>query len=171
MSTLQIRRQELFKYEGQYKKDTSARAIFVIAIGISVVILLTAFIAVEKGLPDNVNLDNNIGLVPGTTATTTESLFTSAIDSGNVNGLVMSENGLPVIGASIVAYKQMGLTDSEEMLGGFTAKLITSDSGYYSFDELPSGVYTFTVSYPDGKTQVLPNYAVWPSSISEHNFG
>jgi hypothetical protein len=169
LSTLQIRGQELLKQEKRYQKNASGRTITVITIGISIV-MLSAFVAAEKGLPSNMNLNNNVGLVPGTTATTTESLFTTALDSGNVDGLVIGEDGLPVIGASIVAYKQMGLIDSVEMLGGFTAKSITSGSGYYSFDELPSGVYTFTVLYPDGKTQVLSNYAVWPNRISEHSF-
>lgn len=171
-----IRRQELIKEERQYKKGASGKAIFGIAIGIVIAIILTAFIAVEKTLPSNTNLDDNIGLIgltPATEATKTtsssSSFITAAADMGEVNGLVISQTGLPAKGALIVAYKQMGLIDSVEKSGGYSVKSLTTSSGHYSF-ELPSGVYKFTVSYPDGETQVLPNYAVWPSSVLEHNF-
>jgi hypothetical protein len=175
LNTLLIRRQELIKEERQYKKGASGKAIFGIAIGVVIVIILTAFIAVEKTLPSNTNLDDNIGLIglnPATEATKTtssSSFITAATDMGEVNGLVISQTGLPAKGALIVAYKQMGLIDSVEKSGGYSVKSLTTSSGHYSF-ELPSGVYKFTVSYPDGETQVIPNYAVWPSSVLEHNF-
>jgi hypothetical protein len=174
LNTLLIRRQELIKEERQYKKGASGKAIFGIVIGVAIVIILTAFIAVEKTLPSNTNLNDNIrliGLNPATeaTKTTSSSSITAAADMGEVNGLVISQTGLPAKGALIVAYKQMGLIDSVEKSGGYSVKSLTTSSGHYSF-ELPSGVYKFTVSYPDGETQVLPNYAVWPSSVLEHNF-
>lgn len=171
MNTPSIRRQELIKEERQYKKGASGKAIFGIVFGI-VFVVLTIFIAVEKILPNNTNSDDNIGLIelnPAKEAIKATSSPTTNADLGEVNGLVTGQTGLPVKGALIVAYKQMGLIDSVEKSGGYSAKSLTPDSGHYSFD-LPSGVYKFTISYPDGKTQVLPNYAVWPSSVSEHSF-
>jgi hypothetical protein len=166
-----IRRQELIKEERQYKRGASGKAIFGIIFGI-VFVALTAFVAVEKTLPSNTNSNDNIGLIelnPAKEAIKATSSPTTAADIGDVNGLVTGQNGLPVKGASIIAYKQMGLIDSVEKTGGYSIKFLTHSSGHYSF-ELPSGVYKFTVTYPDGKIQMLPNYAVWPSSISEHSF-
>ena len=48
--------------------------------------------------------------------------------------------------------------------------VLTESDGSYSFDDLPSGVYRFTVTYPDRVVQVVDNYAVWPGSSSSHVF-
>ena len=93
-----------------------------------------------------------------------------AIDLGSVNGFVMSSDGLPVDGASVVVYKHMGLIDSADKNAGYSTSIITESDGSYSFDGLPSGVYKFTVTYPDAVVQTIDNYAVWPSSSSSYVF-
>lgn len=93
-----------------------------------------------------------------------------AIDLGNVNGFVMSSDGLPIGGASVHVYKHMGLIYSADKKAGYTTSEITKSDGSYSFDDLPSGVYKFKVTYPDGKVQTIDTYAVWPSSSSSYVF-
>jgi hypothetical protein len=91
-------------------------------------------------------------------------------DLGSVTGFVMSSNGLPVEGASVVIYKHMGLIYSSDKNAGYIDYVITESDGSYSFDGLPSGVYRFTVTYPDRVVQIINNYAVWPSSSSSYVF-
>jgi len=93
-----------------------------------------------------------------------------AMDLGSVNGFVTSSDGLPVDGASVIVYKHMGLIDSADKNAGYSASIITEADGSYSFDGLPSGVYKFTVTYPDAVVQTIDNYAVWPSSSSSYVF-
>ena len=100
----------------------------------------------------------------------TTSIPIPAIDLGSVNGFVMSSDGLPVDGASVVVYKHMGLIDSADKNAGYSTSIITESDGSYSFDGLPSGVYKFTVTYPDAVVQTIDNYAVWPSSSSSYVF-
>jgi hypothetical protein len=92
----------------------------------------------------------------------TEEKVTSipATDFGGAIGFVMSSGGLPVDGASIVVYKHMGLIDSADKNAGYSTSVITESDGSYSFDDLPSGVYKFTVTYPDSVVQTIDNYAV-----------
>lgn len=92
------------------------------------------------------------------------------IDLGNVNGFVMSSDGLPIGGVSVHVYKHMGLIDSAVKKAGYTTSEITKADGSYTFNDLPSGVYKFTVTYPDGTIQTIDNYAVWPSSSSSYVF-
>ena len=94
----------------------------------------------------------------------------SAVDSGSVSGLVTSTDGLPVSGASVLVYKHMGLADSADMNSGYHTSATTKSDGSYSFNNLPSGVYYFTVTYPDGKIQRIGNYAVWPGSSTSYVF-
>jgi hypothetical protein len=91
-------------------------------------------------------------------------------DLGSVMGFVMSSNGLPVDGATVVIYKHMGLIYSADKNAGYIDYVITESDGSYSFDGLPSGVYRFTVTYPDRVVQIINNYAVWPSSSSSYVF-
>ncbi|MGB7883769.1 MAG: carboxypeptidase-like regulatory domain-containing protein [Nitrososphaeraceae archaeon] len=93
-----------------------------------------------------------------------------AIDLGRVNGFVTGSDALPVDGASIVVYKHMGLIDSADKSAGYFISAITGSDGSYSFNSLPSGVYKFTVTYPDATIQTIDNYAVWPSSSSSYVF-
>jgi carboxypeptidase family protein len=94
---------------------------------------------------------------------------TADIDLGSVNGYVISSDGLPVGGASVAVYKQMGLANSADKNLGYSTSAITGSDGSYIFDDLPSGVYKFIVTYPDNTIHTLNNYAVWPSSSSSYD--
>jgi hypothetical protein len=93
-----------------------------------------------------------------------------AIDLGSVNGFVTSSDGLPISGASILVYKHMALPDSADKNAGYSTFVRTESDGSYSLGGLPSGVYKFTVTYPDGGIQIIDNYAVWPGSSSSYIF-
>ncbi len=91
-------------------------------------------------------------------------------DLGSVNGFVIGSSGLPVSGASLLVYKHMGLTGSADKNPGYSTSVTTNSDGAYSLNDLPSGLYKFTVTYPDGVVQIIDNYAVWPSSSSSFAF-
>lgn len=93
-----------------------------------------------------------------------------AADLGSVAGFVMSPDGVPIEGASVVIYKHMGLIYSADKNAGYIDYIVTESDGSYSFDGLPSGVYRFTVTYPDSVVQIIDNYAVWPGSSSSYVF-
>ena len=107
------------------------------------------------------------GFTPPSSSTETS---LPATDHGSITGFVMSSDGLPVEGASVVIYKHMGLIYSADKNAGYIEYVITESDGSYSFDGLPSGVYRFTVTYPDRVVQIIDNYAVWPSSSSSYIF-
>ena len=114
---------------------------------------------------------------PGFTSTSRESLSLSSeeiaatnVDLGSVNGFVMNSEGLPVDGALVVIYKHMGLATSADKSAGYSTSVMTESDGSYSFNSLPSGVYKFTVTYPDAVVQMIDNYAVSPSSSSSYVF-
>jgi hypothetical protein len=99
-----------------------------------------------------------------------EIISTVATDLGSVNGFVMSSDGLPISGASVLVYKHVGLTGSTDKNLGYSTSVTTNSDGAYLFNDLPSGLYKFTVTYPNGVVQTINNYAVWPSSSSSYNF-
>jgi Carboxypeptidase regulatory-like domain len=112
-----------------------------------------------------------VSLMPGFTqppSSTEMSLPTT--DLGNASGFVMSSDGLPIDGASVVIYKHMGLMYSADKNVGYIDYVLTESDGSYSFDGLPSGVYRFTVTYPDRDVRIIDNYAVWPGSSSSYVF-
>jgi hypothetical protein len=55
------------------------------------------------------------------------------------------------------------LPSSIEKSPGFTTNSIILVNGQYAFS-LPSWLYRITVAYPDGKNQIIDNYAVWSGS-------
>jgi hypothetical protein len=93
----------------------------------------------------------------------------SSIDFGTVEGKVIGPTGLPAIGASVIAQKELGVITSVVKEGGYTANSFVTADGLYSFN-VPSGVYKITVAFPDGTNQIVENYAIWPSSSSSYNF-
>jgi hypothetical protein len=112
-----------------------------------------------------------VSLMPGFTpppSSTETSLSTT--DLGSVSGFVMSSDGLPIEGASVVIYKHMGLIYSADKNAGYIDYVLTESDGSYSFDGLPSGVYRFTVTYSDRVVRIIDNYAVWPGSSSSYVF-
>jgi Carboxypeptidase regulatory-like domain len=112
-----------------------------------------------------------ISLMPGFTPPSSSTVTSvPTTDLGSVTGFVMSSNGLPVEGASVVINKHMGLVYSADKNTGYIEYVITESDGSYSFDGLPSAVYRFTVTYPDKVVQIIDNYAVWPSSSSSYVF-
>jgi hypothetical protein len=111
-----------------------------------------------------------VPLMPGFTpplSSTEPSL--PATDLGSVAGFVMNSDGVPIEGASVAIYKHMPLIYSADKNTGYIDYVLTESDGSYSFD-LPSGVYRFTVAYPDRVVQIIDNYAVWPGLSSSHIF-
>jgi hypothetical protein len=111
-----------------------------------------------------------VPLMPGFTLPSTLVTSIPTTDLGSVSGFVMSLDGLPIEGASVVIYKHMGLIDSADKNAGYIDYVLTESDGSYSFDDLPSGVYRFTVTYQEGVVQIIDNYAVWPGSSSSFVF-
>ena len=91
-------------------------------------------------------------------------------DYGSVSGFVTSSDSMPVDGASIVAYKSIGLVNSVDKNAGHFASVVTESDGSFVPSDLPSGVYKITVTHPTGAIQTINNYAVWPSSASSYVF-
>jgi hypothetical protein len=93
----------------------------------------------------------------------------TSIDFGTLEGKVLGPIGLPAIGASVVAQKELGVVTSTVKDGGFTANSFVTADGSYSFS-VPSSIYKITVAFPDGTNQMVENYAIWPSSSSSYDF-
>ena len=93
----------------------------------------------------------------------------TSIDFGTVEGKVLGPTGLPAIGASVIAQKELGVITSVVKEGGYTANSFVTADGSYSLN-VPSGVYKITVAFPDGTNQIVENYAIWPSSSSSYDF-
>lgn len=124
----------------------------------AILIVLTSCIGVATAII--------VSLMPGFTpppSSTETSLPTT--DLGSVSGFVMSSDGSPIEGASVVIYKHIGMIYSVDKNADYIDYVLTESDGSYSFDGLPSGVYRFTVTYSNS-VQIIDNYAVWPGSSS-----
>ena len=97
-----------------------------------------------------------------------KAMYIPTIDLGSVDGFVIDSDGLPVDGASVVAYKKMGFANSADKNAGYSSSVIANLNGSFALENLPSGIYIFTVTYPDNTVYTLDNYAVWPSSSSSY---
>jgi hypothetical protein len=70
--------------------------------------------------------------------------------SGAIHGYVGGPEGLPAIGAAVVAAEQQT---------GYTVNSIVSVDGHYSFS-LSAGKYIVLVAYPDGTNKKVSNFVV-----------
>ena len=95
------------------------------------------------------------------------SILKETSDYGVINGKVTSESAA-TSGGLVTVYKISGLVDSLEKSAGYTENSAISHDGHFVFN-LPSGVYRITILYPDGRGQLIENYAVWPSSLTNLN--
>ena len=94
------------------------------------------------------------------------SILRQTSDYGTLNGEVTGQSA--AVGGSVTVYKNAGLVDSVEKSAGYIENAVISPDGHFVF-KLPSGVYRITVVYPDGKDQIIENYAVWPGSYTSLN--
>jgi TonB-linked SusC/RagA family outer membrane protein len=70
--------------------------------------------------------------------------------NASVAGVVQDENGKPVAGASVLA---------KNTTTGFSAGVVTNNSGHYEFKNLPAGgPYSFTFSYVGYADTTMSNY-------------
>ena len=106
-------------------------------------------------------------MTPFSSSSSSEKLTTYL---GSVNGFVISSDSTPIDEASIVAHKNMGLTNPADKNAGYFASVVTESDGSFVLSDLPSGVYKITVTHPTGAIQTINNYAVWPSSASSYVF-
>jgi len=95
------------------------------------------------------------------------SILMQTSDYGTVNGEVTGKSAASA-GAFVIAYKNAGLVDSVDKSAGYTKNSVISPTGHFML-KLPSGVYRITIVYPDGKDQMIENYAVWPGSYTSLN--
>ncbi len=112
----------------------------------------------ERGLSPQTSDHQSISMAPH-----------SSIDFGTLEGKVLGPTGLPAVGASVIAEKDLGVITSVVKEGGYTANSFVKIDGTYSV-KVPSGVYKITVAFPDGTNQIIENYAIWPSSSSSFDF-
>jgi hypothetical protein len=132
----------------------------------TIIIILT----VGLGIGTTIAISTFITTTPKPSPESSEEIPIPVTDLGSVNGFVMSSSSLPVSGASLLVYKHMGLTGSADNNPGYSSSVTTNSDGAFLFNDLPSGVYKFTVTYPGGVVQIIDNYAVWPSASSSYNF-
>jgi hypothetical protein len=109
------------------------------------------------------------GMMPTNNDKAAKSIITEPLDAGEVKGRVITHNGLSAIGATVVAYHEIGFPTTATEEGGYKAKAGISTDGTFSFN-LPSGVYDFIVFYHDGRHDVVKNYAIWPNTSSSFDF-
>jgi hypothetical protein len=95
--------------------------------------------------------------------------YRGPIDFGTLEGKVIGPTGLPAVGASVIAEKDLEVMTSMVKEGGYTANSFVKIDGTYSF-KVPSGIYKISVAFPDGTNQIIENYAIWPSSSSSFDF-
>ncbi len=124
------------------------------------------------GVASLVNLGVNGDIIMPNTGVffpTPASILKETSDYGMIDGEVTSQSPAAATSDGLVkVYKISGLVDSLEKSPGYKENLAISHDGHFMF-KLPSGVYRITVLYPDGKDQLIENYAVWPGSHTTLN--
>ena len=90
--------------------------------------------------------------VPGTPATT----FSGG--TGAITGTVIDPNGAVIAGATVVARHE---------LAGFESSATTNDAGVYLLRDLPSGVYTLTITSPGFRQFTLQSVRVVSANLTK----
>ncbi len=130
------------------------------------IIIATAGIASLVNLVVNGDIimpNTGISLLPQS------SILKQTSDYGTVDGMVIGQPAAAAKGGgSVTVYKVAGLVDSLEKSAGYTKTSIISPAGHFMF-KLPSGAYRIIVVHPNGKDQIIENYAVWPGSHTSLN--
>jgi Carboxypeptidase regulatory-like domain len=124
-----------------YKGLNNHKLLIYTVVGVIGALALSGFI-ISGGLLPNVNK----GAPP--LAQTSSPSFPAL--SGAIHGYVGGPEGLPAIGAAVVAAEQQT---------GYTVNSIVSVDGHYSFS-LPAGNYIVLVAYPDGTNKKVSNFVV-----------
>ena len=168
---LQITTNASMSQEGYIKQVHGIRKYLVLLIVVILVLTISigivAFI-LGGGLIPNINKGSSYStLVIPLPPPSPKSI--PSTDLGTIKGIVVGPTGLPAIGATILAYKEIGLLNSAVKKGGFTKSSFVFIDGGYSL-KVPSGIYRITVAFPDGTDKIVENYAVWPSSLSSYDF-
>jgi carboxypeptidase family protein len=124
-----------------YKGLNNHKLLIYTVVGVIGALALSGFI-ISGGLLPNVNK----GASP--LAQTSSPSFPAL--PGAIHGYVGGPEGLPAIGAAVVAAEQQT---------GYTVNSIVSVDGHYSFS-LPAGKYIVLVAYPDGTNKKITNFQV-----------
>jgi hypothetical protein len=124
-----------------YKGLNNHKLLIYTVVGVIGALALSGFI-ISGGLLPNVNK----GASP--LAQTSSPSFPAL--PGAIHGYVGGPEGLPAIGAAVVAAEQQT---------GYTVNSIASVDGHYSFS-LPAGKYIVLVAYPDGTNKKVTNFQV-----------
>lgn len=124
-----------------YKGLNNHKLLIYTVVGVIGALALSGFI-ISGGLLPNVNK----GAAP--LAQTSSPSFPAL--SGAIHGYVGGPEGLPAIGAAVVAAEQQT---------GYTVNSIVSVDGHYSFS-LPAGKYIVLVAFPDGTNKKVSNFVV-----------
>lgn len=141
LSQEQLEEQRRAVEEKKISRDLNNQKLLIYAvIGVIGALALAGFIT-SGGLLPNVNK-----CAPPLSQTS--SSFPAIL--GAIHGYVGGPEGLPAIGATVVAAEQQT---------GYTLSSIVSVDGHYFFS-LPAGKYTVMVAYPDGTNKKVSNYMI-----------
>ena len=118
--------------EARNAAGKASHALAYMAVGIVGAIVLAGF-AISGGVPPNANVPAPVAGEPGA-----------------LHGYIAGPEGLPAVGATVVAAEQSS---------GYTANSFVSVTGQYYFD-LPAGEYIVMVAFPDGTNKVVSEFVV-----------
>jgi hypothetical protein len=159
------------KYDNQLSIPFKHRKNYLISDSLKMTLCI---LVATAGVASLVNLGVNGDIINPNTGIffpTPSSILKETSDYGMINGEVTSPSAAAATsndGGLVTVYKISGLVDSLEKSAGYTENSAISHDGHFMF-KLPSGVYRINVIYPDGKGQLIENYAVWPGSHTTLN--
>ena len=132
-------------HEGFLQVHIKQRKMIAISVAIVAAILLTGYIG------------SNILSPAGSQGSIFDPLLVYKNGLGAINGYVLNELELPLIGTIMIAVEQGGLSK--------TTTLSVTDEGKFLFQDLDSGKYVIIAAFPDGTTSILNNVNVEPNSV------